>query len=332
MSLALTCTSCARKLRLNERLAGKRIKCPTCQTILLVPQPTPVGADGVLDAPAPGRSRESDSAIALDALPPIAELGDVAYGSGELWRMKTVEGDYYGPVSRQELDNWFHDGRIDGQCQLMRVGTNQWQNAALVYPFLASLTSSALLPTPQHSGVHSAAPPAERVDGFSAERIGESLNERNGERHNGHHANGDRDRPDALRDSAVESSGSGSSAGEKSGQVAVRARQRVKALVAAERQSESRAGSTARSGDTSGIDPPAAVGEGTKLSDRSRLVAGLLALFLGTLGMHRIYLGYVTVGLIQLATLGGFGIWAVVDAIRIFVGKVPDAQGRKLRP
>jgi len=74
---------------------------------------------------------------------------------------------------------------------------------------------------------------------------------------------------------------------------------------------------------------------------KEKLIAGLLALFLGYLGIHRFYLGYNTIGIIQLVLfIGGFltcgltwiisGIWAIVDCIMIFMGKVPDFYGQEL--
>jgi hypothetical protein len=36
-------------------------------------------------------------------------------------------------------------------------------------------------------------------------------------------------------------------------------------------------------------------------------------------------------GLLMLFTCGGCGIWALIDAIMVLMGKVPDAQGRHLR-
>ena len=70
--------------------------------------------------------------------------------------------------------------------------------------------------------------------------------------------------------------------------------------------------------------------EAGPLSGRSRIVAGLLGIFLGPLGTHRFYLGYWVLGLAMLATGGGCGIWSLVDAVLIFLGKVPDADGRPL--
>ena len=53
---------------------------------------------------------------------------------------------------------------------------------------------------------------------------------------------------------------------------------------------------------------------------KSQLVALLLCGFLGGLGIHRFYLGYTWQGIVQLLTLGGCGIWALIDFIRICTG------------
>jgi TM2 domain-containing membrane protein YozV len=101
-----------------------------------------------------------------------------------------------------------------------------------------------------------------------------------------------------------------------------------------------------------GIDPQAPFGRdpvtGTPLSDKSAVAAGFLQLFLGFLGIGRFYIGSTTIGAVQLS-LGLFAfffslfclvglpllvavmVWAVVDAVMIFTGGVPDNYGRKLR-
>lgn len=64
------------------------------------------------------------------------------------------------------------------------------------------------------------------------------------------------------------------------------------------------------------------------LDDNEMIIAAILCFFLGGLGIHRFYLGYTTVGLIQLFTAGGCGIWALIDFVRILTGDLgrnPDA-------
>jgi len=61
------------------------------------------------------------------------------------------------------------------------------------------------------------------------------------------------------------------------------------------------------------------------------LVTLLLCLFLGGLGVHRFYTGHIGIGIAQLLTLGGCGIWAIIDLIMIITDKFTDAQGRPLQ-
>ncbi|MEV3874565.1 TM2 domain-containing protein [Streptomyces sp. NPDC049906] len=71
---------------------------------------------------------------------------------------------------------------------------------------------------------------------------------------------------------------------------------------------------------------------GRPYSDKSKIVAGILSLFLGTFGVGRFYVGHVGLGLAQLFTCGGLGIWALVDGIVILTGdSTTDANGRPLR-
>lgn len=65
-------------------------------------------------------------------------------------------------------------------------------------------------------------------------------------------------------------------------------------------------------------------------SPKLRLTALLLAWFLGIFGVHRFYVGKVGTGILQLFTLGGCGIWALVDFIRIAAGTFKDKQGRPI--
>jgi len=64
------------------------------------------------------------------------------------------------------------------------------------------------------------------------------------------------------------------------------------------------------------------------MSPYSRLAALLLCLFLGGLGVHRFYVGKVGTGVAMIFTLGGLGIWVLIDLIMIIVGSFTDAEGR----
>jgi len=70
---------------------------------------------------------------------------------------------------------------------------------------------------------------------------------------------------------------------------------------------------------------------GNPVSDKSRLAAALLAWFVGVLGIHRFYVGKVGTGILQLLTIGGLGIWALIDFIVILIGSFRDSHGRALQ-
>ncbi|MBO8187403.1 TM2 domain-containing protein [Streptomyces spirodelae] len=71
---------------------------------------------------------------------------------------------------------------------------------------------------------------------------------------------------------------------------------------------------------------------GRPLSDKSKIVAGVLQLFIGGLGIGRFYTGHTGMGIAQLFTCGGLGIWSLVDGIMFLTSDSrTDAQGRILR-
>ena len=66
------------------------------------------------------------------------------------------------------------------------------------------------------------------------------------------------------------------------------------------------------------------------MEKKSFLVTELLCLFLGPLGVHRFYTGYTGLGIAQLLTLGGCGLWSFIDFIMISFGQYKDAKGQEL--
>ncbi len=86
---------------------------------------------------------------------------------------------------------------------------------------------------------------------------------------------------------------------------------------------------------------------GGQVGEKSKIVAGLLAIFLGHLGLHWFYLGFKQKGIVNivlsfvsailllfvgLGLLGFFALWIynIVIAVMIFMGKQQDAEGYAL--
>lgn len=67
------------------------------------------------------------------------------------------------------------------------------------------------------------------------------------------------------------------------------------------------------------------------VSDKGFVPTALLCFFLGVLGVHRFYVGKVGTGILQLVTLGGLGIWALIDLIMIICGAFTDKNGAKIK-
>ena len=65
-------------------------------------------------------------------------------------------------------------------------------------------------------------------------------------------------------------------------------------------------------------------------TDRKILPALILCFFFGWVGAHRFYVGKIWTGILQLITLGGFGVWALIDFILIVLGAFTDKQGNKI--
>ena len=65
-------------------------------------------------------------------------------------------------------------------------------------------------------------------------------------------------------------------------------------------------------------------------NQRSWLIALLLSIFLGQLGIDRFYLGYIGTGILKLITLGGGGVWWLIDVILIVTNKLNDVDGNPL--
>ena len=66
-------------------------------------------------------------------------------------------------------------------------------------------------------------------------------------------------------------------------------------------------------------------------SEKSWITTLLLCLFLGGLGVHWFYAGKIGTGILQLITVGGCGIWTLIDLIMIITGSFTDKDGNPIK-
>ena len=62
------------------------------------------------------------------------------------------------------------------------------------------------------------------------------------------------------------------------------------------------------------------------VSDKDWLTTVLLSFFLGALGVDHFYTGKTMTGILKLITVGGCGIWALIDLIMAITGNFKDGN------
>ena len=68
----------------------------------------------------------------------------------------------------------------------------------------------------------------------------------------------------------------------------------------------------------------------TTTSSTDWLTLFLLTFFVGVLGVHRFYVGKIGTGFLMLLTLGGLGVWYLVDLILVVTGQFTNKDGQKI--
>ena len=69
----------------------------------------------------------------------------------------------------------------------------------------------------------------------------------------------------------------------------------------------------------------------SEISEKGFVPTILLCFFLGVFGIHRFYVGKIGTGILMLLTLGGLGIWSLIDFIIIVCGNFKDKQGLSIK-
>lgn len=320
MAIELACPNCRKRLKAPPGAEGKRFKCPHCQEVVIVPGAAADGASAGASLKASGSSNvaalytSSNSSGGITGRgPPVALPAERT----ERWFVKTRAGADYGPISRDEMDRWVSEDRLDSESQILREGASQWQWASDLYP--------RLYPTPDSTG----------ASAYAAEPRASSQS----------NAEPDPSAATGVYDFTAMSPPPETAAFEAPAvaQFTPGAETQAAALPTAPPPEPSvplptnepllyeTAFETAK--------PHSALGTFTLEmlpSDKSKAIAGILAILVGGLGVHRFYLGYANIGVVQilvtLATCGLGAWWGMFEGFMILMGQIDrDARGRKLR-
>ena len=65
-------------------------------------------------------------------------------------------------------------------------------------------------------------------------------------------------------------------------------------------------------------------------SDKDWMVTLILAILVGGLGIDRFYSGSILLGVLKLFTLGGLGLWWLIDLIMLVTGNYKDGAGNPI--
>ena len=76
--------------------------------------------------------------------------------------------------------------------------------------------------------------------------------------------------------------------------------------------------------------PPAPTSRSAAVSPHSRAIALIFALVLGIFGAHRFYVGRTGTAFAMLFTIGGLGIWWLMDIVIVASGRLQDGEGKRV--
>lgn len=142
MAIQSICTGCGKQLSVADEHAGKRARCPACGTIYTVPSAVTAQFPGALQTGQGTGQGSIESPYPLASGQPSSqpELSQ-ATPADELFWMRAVDGNIYGPTDRENLNRWFREGRVGVGYQIRQGESGLWEDASIFRPEHSSTTT-----------------------------------------------------------------------------------------------------------------------------------------------------------------------------------------------
>jgi hypothetical protein len=134
MPIETACNGCGKRLRVADEHAGKLARCPACSSIYRVPGESALASGGSTTSAASADQHAAARGSGTRPDPTAQPAAATFTPREQMWRMRTPEGQVYGPVPWHELESWLAEGRISDECELESDGV--FRSADLFFPQL----------------------------------------------------------------------------------------------------------------------------------------------------------------------------------------------------
>ena len=157
MPVCIHCSDCQHGLCVPSEMLGRRVKCPGCGThfeasLSAVESTSPDVNDSVVPLPDTSGNQMSNFNVVTECLTGATNQDGMIESKKDVpneqpadaWFVMTHHSDCFGPVTRQELDQWMDESRIGADYHILQQGTPQWLWASDVYPQLNTRDDESL--------------------------------------------------------------------------------------------------------------------------------------------------------------------------------------------
>jgi hypothetical protein len=144
MPIDSECKSCGKQLRVDDIHAGKKGRCPVCQSVYEIPvvshgrdpiepRTTSTSSGNPFEDRRPSHANESNDPFAettyISAETSNAASLGLQQASVQSF-VRTPDGSIYGPADPATLRDWIEQGRLDDTCFIRRSDQAEWQPLA----------------------------------------------------------------------------------------------------------------------------------------------------------------------------------------------------------